>query len=182
MDSSISSLAVKCCFIYSRGHEVEQGSFSSVCVCFLPCAGQDGAASSRPASPAAPPDPGVHVPRGTPSPASQGMGILALLAVPGEWQRAFPLPKVQGRWAHFSSYYPHLQRLPLLSLSATANSNSVRCCHQSANTSCHSSPPARPMAAGRWLLTPSHPCSQTSSSFSHRQPGLGPAHAKGQFQ
>lgn len=109
-------------------------------------------------------------------------GIPTPLAVPGEWGRAFPLPKVQGCWAGFSSYYPHLQRLPLLSPSATASSNGVRCCCQLANTSCPSGPPARDVAEGRWLLAPSHPRSQTSSGFSPQQPGMGPAHAKGQFQ
>lgn len=140
--------AVKCCFIYRRGHEVEQGSFASTCICFLLCEGQDGAAASRPASPAAPSDLGVRVPWGTPSLPAKGWGFqpcwLSLLSGEG----LFPLPKVQGRWARFSSYYPHLQRLPLLSPSPTAGSNPVRCCHQPANTSCPSGPPAHAMARG----------------------------------
>lgn len=79
---------------------------------------------------------GGACPLGYPIPCWSREGISALLTVPGEQERAFLLPKVQGSWAHFPGNYPHLQKLPFLSPSATVSSNLVRCCHQLANTSC----------------------------------------------
>lgn len=165
---SILSVAVERGFIYSGGREVEKSGFISARVCFFPCAGQDGAVVPKPQAGAHLASPRGARPLGYPSSCQPREGIPALLTGPREWGRAFPLPKLQGCWARFSSYYPHLWRLLLLFPSAIASSKRVRCCRQLTNTSCHSSPPARPMAEGRTLL-PNQLCSYPPAAW------LGPS-------
>lgn len=92
------------------------------------------------ASLSAPVDLRVHIPQGTPSPASPWTRSQSCWLSP----EALPLPKLQGCCAHFSSYCPHLQSLPLLSPSPTASSNLLKCCHQPANSFCPSCPPPMP--------------------------------------